>query len=73
MISPHGQAHNDRGRTRSQKAHKRAVDRNLLRRRIKAVYRTNKDAFPDRADIVITVNDTGAVPLLPLMLLRLGC
>ena len=49
------------------------MDRNLLRRRIKAVYRTNKDAFPDRADIVITVNDTGAVPLLPLMLLRLGC
>lgn len=53
-------ARNDRGCICSQKAHKRAVDRNLLRRRIKAVYRTNKEAFPDRADIVITVNDTGA-------------
>ena len=39
----------------SKKVSKRAVDRNLLRRRIASVFRRNKPLFPIRCDMVISV------------------
>lgn len=45
---------------RAQKNLRRAVDRNLMRRRFRAIYRTNKAAWPDRMDIVVLVLGTGA-------------
>ena len=35
---------------------KRAVDRNLIKRRIRHAFRTNKDAWPARVDFIVFVN-----------------
>jgi len=37
---------------------KRAVDRNLIKRRIRHIFRTNKDRWPNRVDFIVFVNST---------------
>lgn len=37
---------------------RRAVDRNLIKRRIRHVFRTNKDKWPPRVDIIVFAGDT---------------
>ena len=44
----------------SQKVFRRAVDRNLMRRRMRHVYRTHKELWPPRVDIVVVMGPTGA-------------
>jgi ribonuclease P protein component len=43
-----------------QKSFRRAVDRNLLRRRIRDVFRRNKSVWPERTDMVIVLSSGGA-------------
>jgi ribonuclease P protein component len=43
------------GLTLVQKFFRRAVDRNLMRRRMRVVFRTNKSAWPERVDIVVVM------------------
>ena len=45
---------------RKQKSFRRAVDRNLLRRRIRDVFRRNKSVWPERVDMVIVLSSGGA-------------
>ena len=45
--------------TLSQKVCRRAVDRNLMRRRMRHVYRTHKELWPSRVDIVVVMGPTG--------------
>ena len=45
---------------REQKSFRRAVDRNLLRRRIRDVFRRNKSVWPERVDIVVVLLSGGA-------------
>jgi ribonuclease P protein component len=44
----------------AQKSFRRAVDRNLMRRRLRHVYRTHKELWPERVDIVVIMNASGA-------------
>ena len=37
---------------------KRAVDRNLIKRRVRHIFRTNKDRWPNRVDFIVFVNST---------------
>ena len=37
---------------------KRAVDRNLMKRRIREIFRRNKDAWPARTDLIVMCNET---------------
>ena len=37
---------------------RRAVDRNLIKRRVRHVFRTNKDKWPPRVDIIVFAGDT---------------
>ena len=37
---------------------KRAVDRNLMKRRIREIFRRNKDAWPARMDFIVMCNET---------------
>ncbi len=42
-----------------QKSFRRAVDRNLMRRRVKNIYRKHKSSWPSRVDIIVLVNACG--------------
>lgn len=37
---------------------KRAVDRNLMKRRIREIFRRNKDVWPARTDLIVMCSDT---------------
>lgn len=45
---------------RLQKCFRRAVDRNLMRRRMRDIFRRHKSSWPPRVDIVIVMNASGA-------------
>lgn len=48
-----------------QKSLRRAVDRNLMRRRVKNIFRKHKALFPSRVDLVVLVNTSGAIRARP--------
>ena len=47
--------------SRAQKTFRRAVDRNLMRRRVRDVFRRNKAVWPERMDMVIVLLTGGAL------------
>jgi len=59
-VLAHREAPVDLTLRRKQKSFRRAVDRNLLRRRIRDVFRRNKSVWPERVDMVIVLLSGGA-------------